>query len=563
MSNVPNDFVPPNAQATGLATASYHLTVAVEDQGDVFADPAAFAHWHRVAYTFAHSKLVPKHLRGPDNVPDILIALDMARRMHLNPLQVLQSLYVVNETAGWYTTFLTALAQAAGWDLDYEVRNLDPGQLTYDRPTKTGSVKATIPNLGIRCVMTRRDGVVKRGIEVTSQQAIAARWANNEQYVHSTEHMLTNRAATFAIRRHDPKLLLGLKTSDELEEERESPPPAATYEEPATKKKGADAVRAAISGGNGGAVGVGRVPTTMVVGSSGTGGTGGTRYQEGLQELDKQEQATAERDLSKKPAPCDAVHPVTGIRCTTEYQLNPNTKKWMLHKNHGYEPEGENFRVWWDDDGTIGPITREEMSAVRQQRAAEDGVQAPPEETDDPKLAKWNSVVEADLIASGLLTQPRGVGLAFGLIRRVLTDKLGAKRLISKERALSAANYGVTREMWTIHEKDGETFLTIPRLPETSAPAKEPVVLGAPEIAAALGKDADVWSPSDLESLIADEELAIRDSAESVAGIDDLIRNMAKESGLPVNGGLVSLDGSPAAPMRAFLARLRLHRKQR
>jgi hypothetical protein len=216
-----------------LASTRVVYTPPTEDLGDMFADPAAFAHWQRVAAMFARSSLVPPHLRGPEHLPDIMIGLSIAKRHGLNQLQVLQSLYTVSDRAGWLTTFLTALAQHAGWDLDYEVTQLEPATIKYGRYAKKEgkTYPEEIANLGVRCIM-RKGGLTKVGQQVTTGMAVRSRWANNEQYVMDTEGMLTNRAATKAIRRHAPGILLGLSTVDEIQDERDTaeyiPPPTST-----------------------------------------------------------------------------------------------------------------------------------------------------------------------------------------------------------------------------------------------------------------------------------------------------------------------------------------------
>ena len=226
--------------STAIAPVQYEMRST--DIGDTFADPNAFAHWQRVASMFAASEVIPQHLRG--HLPDVLIGLDLARRLNLNPLSVLQNLYVVKGTPGWKTTFLIALANQAGWDLDWQVEELVPRTLKYRRKSKDGTVDAEMDNLRVRCTMTRQ-GKTKVGMWISSQQAIAARWADNEQYTHSAELMLRYRSASSSVRLFDPNVLLGLPTAEEaadLVEQSEriviTPPPAART---ATVERGATA----------------------------------------------------------------------------------------------------------------------------------------------------------------------------------------------------------------------------------------------------------------------------------------------------------------------------------
>lgn len=198
---------------TLATTALVTYTPPEVDKGDIYADPLAFGHWQRVAKLFAESALIPEHLRG--KVADVTIGIALSRRLRIDPLLVLQNLYVVKGTPGWKTSFLVALANAAGWDLDWEVQPLQPERMKWKRKTREGEVQVEAPNLRVRVTM-RRGGLVKVGMWVSLEQAIAAKWADNEQYVHSTELMLGWRAAAFAIRRFDPNLLLGLYTVEEL-----------------------------------------------------------------------------------------------------------------------------------------------------------------------------------------------------------------------------------------------------------------------------------------------------------------------------------------------------------
>lgn len=542
MSETPtNNTEQPPGELVRPAATFYQLHVKPEEQGDVFADPAAFAHWQRVAFTFARSSLVPAHLRGEQHIADILIALDMARRMKLNPLQVLQSLYVVSGNAGWYTTFLSALALNDGWDLDYEVREIGE-PISYQRKTSGGGEKATIPNLGVRCLMTR-DAKTKRGIEITSHQAIAARWANNEQWVHSTEHMLTNRATTFAIRRYAPGLLLGLKTQEELDDDR-SEPSEATYEEPPGKtafSRGLDAVRQAVASPSPASSTGGSAPPVQQAGGGG--------------------QAT--KTPTKKKQPCEKLHPTTGVRCTT---FEPTHHRDESAGSHGYVPEGWNFRIWWMDDGTMGPTTPPvPADPGPQDPPLSDETEAKLQAAQEAKVPKINSVKEADMIEAALITKPRGAPVQFEIVKHALRKALGAKQL-GDERVLSALRFGVGVGKWEL-VGEGDQTKVIPRGKGSPPPVAaepggaEPGSAGRAADAEAnplvnewLGPHRDVWSPSDLEVIIGDTEEQLRGDWENV---EPEFATLAKAAGIPVDQHGIHLEGAPAPWLRKYLAALR------
>lgn len=580
--NEPNQFAPPNALVRGSVTTEYALEVQQQDRGDVFADPAAFAHWHRVAFMFANSTLVPSHLRGENNVPNLLIALDVARRLRLNPLQVVQSLYEVSGTAGWKATFVAALAMHDGWDVDYEVAQLEPPIVQFKH--KDGPRE--LPNLGVRAVMTK-GGRRKQGPQVTSQQAIRAGWATKgENYTNNCEQMLCYRAITFAVRLHAPGLLFGLSTVDELAEVQDDMIRGlnATVE-PASGKpaRGMAAVRQAIAGESSGPstpAGSGGDPSA----SSGSGQR--TKYQQGLDQLDREEDG-AKHSKKNPPPPCEEVHPTTGIRCTTVDQWNPNTGRWMDHapSGHGYVPEGENFRVWWITGGAKGPVTREEMTASRTSgEVAERRENPPPDAEDDApagksKVPTRNAVAEMEMIAAAMITKPRGTSVPFPELKAILKTKLGAKQL-SDDRVFDALRFGVTKAQWDLigEGPTARVVLLDPNKPRSSGPresipAENPQgtarVITNPDAQPAspewvieqLGSDAQQWNAAELVNLIADEELAIREDGSQPENVGDLILQRARDARLPVQRDMVSLDGAPPTMLRAFLAGLRVLRR--
>jgi hypothetical protein len=214
MSSTPEN---PTDQAPQLPQLQQVYTPLASERGDTFADPAAFGHFQRVAAMLAASQMVPERFQGRERIPDLMIALDFARRRGLSPVMVAQNMYIVKGQPGWSATIVGALAQLAGWDYDFEVREIGE-PIKYRRKTKEGTVDSAMPNLGVRCILTRADGAKKRGMEITSAQAIAARWADNEQYVHSAELMLSNRALTWAVRKYAPNAVMGLMTDDEIRE---------------------------------------------------------------------------------------------------------------------------------------------------------------------------------------------------------------------------------------------------------------------------------------------------------------------------------------------------------
>ena len=72
----------------------------------------AWALRQRKAKALADSDLVPKEYRG--NLPNVLIAIDMADRLNASPLMVMQNLVIVHGKPTWSATFMIATVNQSG-----------------------------------------------------------------------------------------------------------------------------------------------------------------------------------------------------------------------------------------------------------------------------------------------------------------------------------------------------------------------------------------------------------------------------------------------------------------
>ena len=75
-----------------------------------FSSLAAFEFTQRVASMFAKSSLVPKEYQN--NMPNCIIAVNMAARMEADPLMVMQNLYIVYNRPSWSSQFLISVFNA-------------------------------------------------------------------------------------------------------------------------------------------------------------------------------------------------------------------------------------------------------------------------------------------------------------------------------------------------------------------------------------------------------------------------------------------------------------------
>lgn len=168
------------------------------DPFETLLNPQRFDLLVRTSRAFADSTLVPSHFQG--KAKDVFVVLQMALRLGVDPMTMLQSTYVVSGRPGMSATLVIALAARSG---------IFTGPITY----------ATAGN-GADMIVTATATVKETGEQVSEtvsmKLATAEGWTRNKKYESMPGHMLKYRAATWLVRRYAPEVLLGLQTADEL-----------------------------------------------------------------------------------------------------------------------------------------------------------------------------------------------------------------------------------------------------------------------------------------------------------------------------------------------------------
>lgn len=170
--------------------------------GAVLSDQAAFNLVERAAKKYAASTIVPKAFQG--NEPNCFIATQIALRLRMEPIQVMQSMYVVYGTPGWLATFYIAGINTCG--------RFVPGSLDY-----------VITGEGMQrsCRATAISKVTNKtvvGSPVDMQMAKAEGWLDKpgSKWRTMPDHMLRFRSAAFFAREFVPETTLGMPMSDEM-----------------------------------------------------------------------------------------------------------------------------------------------------------------------------------------------------------------------------------------------------------------------------------------------------------------------------------------------------------
>lgn len=169
-----------------------------------FSDASSFELAQRMAKALSQSTLIPKDYQN--NLPNCLVAINMAARMKAEPLMVMQNLYVVHGRPSWSSQFLIATANESG--------RFSP--LRYKFVGEEGK-----DSYGCVCTaVCNSTGEVLEGTKITIAMAKAEGWyaKNGSKWQTMPEQMLRYRAASFFVRAYAPELSLGLSTREEIED---------------------------------------------------------------------------------------------------------------------------------------------------------------------------------------------------------------------------------------------------------------------------------------------------------------------------------------------------------
>lgn len=181
-------------------TPSKALAVQDDKPVEAFGNAAGFALAQRIATALSESTLVPEAYRK--NVPNCLIAVEMAARINCSPLMVMQNLHVIKGRPSWASVFIIASINSCGRysPLRFHVQG-------------TGD--------GLSCVaraVELKTGEILEGPAVSIAMAKAEGWYNRDGSKWKTlpELMLRYRAASFFGRLYAPEMLLGMQASEEV-----------------------------------------------------------------------------------------------------------------------------------------------------------------------------------------------------------------------------------------------------------------------------------------------------------------------------------------------------------
>jgi hypothetical protein len=205
------------------------LTVATQSQ-HVFANAQSFETAQRIAGALSKASLVPKEYLN--NLPNCLIALEIAQRTGASPLLVMQNLYIVHGKPSWSSQFIISAINSCG---RFKPLRFDlTGKSEADERTCvawTVERNVELPaDVGTLEQARAKNVPVLESPPVSIKIAKAEGWfdKNGSKWKTMPELMLRYRAATFFGRLYAPEILMGMRTEDESHDMVDVTPPEST-----------------------------------------------------------------------------------------------------------------------------------------------------------------------------------------------------------------------------------------------------------------------------------------------------------------------------------------------
>ena len=175
---------------------------------NVFGNVADFEQAQRFAKALVNSDVIPENYKG--NIANCMIAIDIANRMGLSPLTVMQNLYIVLGKPSWSGQACRALIENDGRYKD--IRTIYVGERGQDNwgcylEAKYIESDELIKGPLVDIAMAKKEGWYSKkdrnGNETSKWQTMP-------------ELMLAYRAAAFFARVYCPSAMMGFQTTEEI-----------------------------------------------------------------------------------------------------------------------------------------------------------------------------------------------------------------------------------------------------------------------------------------------------------------------------------------------------------
>lgn len=189
-----------------IMTQETAISIANKQQNDiasssVWSNKEQFNQLLRAAQMLSQTSIIPQAYQNKPQ--DCFVAIEMAARMGVSPMIVMQNMYVVKGKPSWAGQACTMLINSCGKFRD--VKHVYTGEKGSENRGCYVTAKRTA------------SGEQVDGIEVTLSMAKAEGWvANNPKWRNMPDLMLAYRASAFFARIHCPEAMMGVQTAEEI-----------------------------------------------------------------------------------------------------------------------------------------------------------------------------------------------------------------------------------------------------------------------------------------------------------------------------------------------------------
>ena len=186
---------------------------AIMVRPSIFLDMRRFEDAQRVAALLASSSLVPAHFQK--QVANCVIALNLADRLRVDPFMMMQNMYVVHGRPGIEGKLAIALIEGTG--------RFSPLKFKFEGQGKTDKGVPRADSC-VAYATELKTGEIIEGPPVTWAMAVTEGWTKDKgqgqvsKWQTLPDLMFRYRSAMFFARVNCPGALLGLRSTDELED---------------------------------------------------------------------------------------------------------------------------------------------------------------------------------------------------------------------------------------------------------------------------------------------------------------------------------------------------------
>lgn len=182
-------------------TTQLAVSKANEQQSvSVFSNTGAFEQAQRFAQALCKSDIVPAAYKN--NLPNTLVALEMANRMGESPLMVMQNLDIIHGKPAFNGKFTISRINTCGRFTPLRFKYTGEGDnrtcVAHAKDASTGELLEGPP---VSIAMAKKEGWYAR---------------SNSKWPTMPDMMLMYRAGTFFQRMYAPELTMGMQTTEEL-----------------------------------------------------------------------------------------------------------------------------------------------------------------------------------------------------------------------------------------------------------------------------------------------------------------------------------------------------------